>query len=80
MASNHYSAHFNALIRKSHDADPHVRVFAYLVIRALLVRLTGQHQLDAANQALEAINLQQLPEVDTSSVGSQTLPEVFILT
>ncbi|KAJ7146113.1 hypothetical protein C8R44DRAFT_600928 [Mycena epipterygia] len=75
MASNQYSAHFSALIRKAHDTDPHVRVLAYLIIRALLVQLSGEHQVDAANQALEAINLQQLPDVDTSSMESQTLPE-----
>ncbi|KAJ7701560.1 hypothetical protein B0H17DRAFT_1195339 [Mycena rosella] len=75
MASGHYHAHFSALIRKAHESDPHVRVLAYLVIRALLVRLSGERQIDAANQALEAINLQQLPDVDTSSMGSQTLPE-----
>ncbi|KAJ7452113.1 hypothetical protein B0H11DRAFT_1742292 [Mycena galericulata] len=75
MASNQYSAHLSALVRKAHEADPHVRVLAYIIIRALLLRLSGQHQIDAANQALEAISLQQLPEIDTSSVGSQTLPE-----
>ncbi|KAJ7079966.1 hypothetical protein B0H15DRAFT_1025307 [Mycena belliarum] len=74
-ASNHYRAHFNALIRKARDTDPHVRVLACLVIHALLVRLSGERQIDAANQALEAIGLQQLPDVDTSSIGSQTLPE-----
>lgn len=76
MASNRYAAHFSALIRKSHETDPNVRVLAYLVIRALLTRLSGEHQLDSANQVLEAINLQQLPDVDTSSMGTQTLPEV----
>ncbi|KAJ6554556.1 armadillo-type protein [Mycena capillaripes] len=75
MASNHYAAYFSALIRKSHETDPNVRVLAYLVIRVLLVRLSGERQLDAASQVLEAINLQQLPDVDTSSMGSQTLPE-----
>ncbi|KAJ7762738.1 hypothetical protein DFH07DRAFT_813302 [Mycena maculata] len=75
MASNHYSAHFSALIRKTHEADPHVRSFAYLIVRALLVRLSGRRQLDSANQALEAINLQQLPEIDMSPMGSQVLLE-----
>ncbi|KAJ7456907.1 hypothetical protein FB451DRAFT_1275210 [Mycena latifolia] len=75
MASDHYHAHFSALIRMARDTDPHVRVLAYLVIRALLVRLSGERQIDAAAQALEAINLQQLPDIDTSSMGSQTLPE-----
>ncbi|KAJ7178741.1 armadillo-type protein [Mycena crocata] len=75
LVSKQYPAHFNALIRKSHDADPHVRVLAYLVIRALLGRLSSTQHIVTANEALEAINLQQLPEVDTSSLGSQTLPE-----
>ncbi|KAJ7630018.1 hypothetical protein DFH06DRAFT_704991 [Mycena polygramma] len=75
MSSKHYAAHFSALIRKSREADPNVRVLACLVIRALLVRLSGERQLDAATQVLEAINLQQLPDVDTSSMGSQSLLE-----
>ncbi|KAJ7607399.1 hypothetical protein FB45DRAFT_1135460 [Roridomyces roridus] len=75
MASNSYSAHFSSLTRKMHDADPNVRVLAYLIVRALLVRLSGDHQIEAASQALEAIGLQQLPDLDTSSVESQTLPE-----
>ncbi|KAJ6464259.1 hypothetical protein C8R47DRAFT_1180243 [Mycena vitilis] len=75
MSSKHYAAHLSALIRKSREADPNVRVLACLVIRALLVRLSGERQLDAATQVLEAINLQQLPKVDTSSMGSQSLPE-----
>ncbi|KAJ6630100.1 hypothetical protein B0H10DRAFT_1984968 [Mycena sp. CBHHK59/15] len=75
IASDHYPAHFSALIRTSHETDPHIRVLAYLIIRALLVRLSGEHQIDAAHQVQEAINLQQLPDVDTSSLESQTLPE-----
>ncbi|KAJ7222324.1 hypothetical protein GGX14DRAFT_663256 [Mycena pura] len=75
VGSSHFSAHFSAVIRKSHDADSHVRVLAYLIIRALLVRLSGEHQLDVVHQALEAVNVQSLPDVDTSSLGSQPLPE-----
>ncbi|KAJ7042839.1 hypothetical protein C8F04DRAFT_1251651 [Mycena alexandri] len=73
--SKHFTAHFNAIIRKTRDTDTNVRVLAYLVLRSLLVRLSGERQLDAASQALEAINFQQLPEVDTSAMGSQSLPE-----
>ncbi|KAF7326662.1 U3 small nucleolar RNA-associated protein 10 [Mycena venus] len=76
ITSERYAAHFSAVIRKSHEPDPQVRVFAYFVIRALLVRLSGTRQLDAAAQVLEAINLQRLPEVDTSAMdSSQSLPE-----
>lgn len=79
MASKRYSAHFSAVIRKSHEADPNVRVLAYLVMRALLSQLSGERQIDAAHQALEAINLQQLPDVDTSAMEAQTLPEVRLV-
>ncbi|KAF7321073.1 U3 small nucleolar RNA-associated protein 10 [Mycena chlorophos] len=75
MASNQFSAHLNAFVRKLQDSDPHVRVLAFLVVRALLVRLEGRHQIDAANQALEALNVQQLPEVDDSKLAGQTLDE-----
>ncbi|KAJ7740997.1 hypothetical protein B0H14DRAFT_3515417 [Mycena olivaceomarginata] len=64
LASDRYASHFSDLIRKSHETDPHVRVLAYLVIRALLSRLSGARALDASAQLLEAINLQRLPEVD----------------
>ncbi|KAJ7270889.1 hypothetical protein C8J57DRAFT_1507854 [Mycena rebaudengoi] len=57
IGSKRYSAHFSALIRKSHEADPNVRVLAFLVIRALLSRLSGERRINAAHQALEAINL-----------------------
>ncbi|KAJ7054756.1 hypothetical protein C8F01DRAFT_1162846 [Mycena amicta] len=36
MASNQFSAHLNAFVRKLQDSDPHVRVLAYLIVRALL--------------------------------------------
>ncbi|KAJ6578862.1 hypothetical protein DFH09DRAFT_980162 [Mycena vulgaris] len=75
MASNQYSAHFSTLIRNTRETEPHVRILALLVLRALLARLSGERQIHAAKQALEAINLQRLPDVDTSSMGSQTLPE-----
>ncbi|KAJ7756261.1 hypothetical protein B0H16DRAFT_696293 [Mycena metata] len=73
--SKHFTAHFNAIIRKTRDTDTNVRVLAYLVLRSLLMRLSGERQLDAASQALEAINFQRLPEVDTSAMGSQSLHE-----
>ena len=64
-------------MRKLQDTDPHVRVLAFLVVRVLLVRLEGQHQIDAANQALAALNVQQLPEVDDSKLEEQSIDEVL---
>ncbi|KAF7297329.1 U3 small nucleolar RNA-associated protein 10 [Mycena indigotica] len=75
IASNHFSTHLNALTRKLQDSDPHVRVLAYLIVRELLPRLEGKHQIDAANQVIEAINVQKLPELDESKLQGQSIEE-----
>jgi U3 small nucleolar RNA-associated protein 10 len=73
LVSDRYSSHFSDLISKSHETDPHVRVLFYLVMRALLSRLSGARALDASAHLLEAINLQRLLELDTEKL---TLTEV----
>ncbi|CAK5279397.1 unnamed protein product, partial [Mycena citricolor] len=73
LNSDRYATHLSALVRKAHDADPNVRVLALLIMRALLEQLSGERLLDAASQAFEAVNLQQLPDVDASLLGSQGL-------
>ncbi|KAJ7301598.1 hypothetical protein DFH08DRAFT_724105, partial [Mycena albidolilacea] len=76
LASDRYASQFSDLIRKSHETDPHVRVLVYLVMRALLSRLSGTRALNASAQLLEAINLQRLPEID---MEKPTLTEVDYL-
>ncbi|KAF7307826.1 U3 small nucleolar RNA-associated protein 10 [Mycena kentingensis (nom. inval.)] len=75
IASDQFSAHLNAFIRKIQDADPHTRVFALLIVRELVERLEGDHQIDAASQALEAINIQTLPEVDENKLKDQNVED-----
>jgi U3 small nucleolar RNA-associated protein 10 len=42
------------------DADPHTRAMAHIVARALLGRLSGEHQIDAAEKMLDAMHLETL--------------------
>ncbi|KAF8626030.1 hypothetical protein AX15_005120 [Amanita polypyramis BW_CC] len=68
LMSNEYKTHLELLVAKLHDENPHVQVLAHLIMRALINQLSGEHQIDAAYKALEAIsheqtsNIQGLPE------------------
>jgi U3 small nucleolar RNA-associated protein 10 len=42
------------------DADPHTSAMAHLVARALLGRLSGEQQIDAAYNMLNAMRLETL--------------------
>ncbi|OBZ74951.1 U3 small nucleolar RNA-associated protein 10 [Grifola frondosa] len=60
LASNSYLDHFEALLAKLHDANHFARNLSYLILRALLNRLSGEHRIDAAHRALEAMKLDSL--------------------
>ena len=60
LASNYFHANLDALLEKLHDENPHGRALAYLVTRALLNRLTGEHRIEAGHRVLRCMNLDTL--------------------
>ena len=64
------------LIAKFGDENTHVRLLAYLIGRALLRRLTGGHQIDAALELVQALNLDQMHKAEESVRGLDDLQEV----
>jgi U3 small nucleolar RNA-associated protein 10 len=74
--SNNYSDHLDALLSKLRDCNPHVRVLGYLITRALLVRLSGEHQIDAAHKVLEVMRLEQLASIEDFPRGADKLKDV----
>ncbi|KAH9837712.1 armadillo-type protein [Rhodofomes roseus] len=60
LASNNYSHLFGLLMWKLQDPNPHARSLAYLTARALLSRLSGEHQIDAAHAIIRATGLESL--------------------
>ena len=60
LASKYFHANLDALLDKLHDENPHGRALAYLVTRALLNRLTGEHRIEAGHRVLRCMNLDTL--------------------
>ncbi|KAH9943771.1 hypothetical protein B0H21DRAFT_877669 [Amylocystis lapponica] len=60
LASQRYPHHLEILLAKLHDASPYSRAMAYLTTRALLSRLSGEIQLDAAYRVLQAMKFENL--------------------
>jgi U3 small nucleolar RNA-associated protein 10 len=76
LMSNNYTAHFDALVSKLHDTDPHSRVLSYLVARALLRQLSGEHQLEAAYKLLNVIGTKHLAGIEDLPPGKDDLFDV----
>jgi len=76
LSSNNYSTQFETLLRKLVDPNSFSRTTGYLVMRALLGRLSGEHQIDAAHRVLEVMNLEDLNGLDDFMRGSQNLQAV----
>ncbi|KAF9268872.1 hypothetical protein L218DRAFT_536645 [Marasmius fiardii PR-910] len=64
LASNEYPDHLETLVSKLTDESSHARVFGYLVARALVIRLSGDHQVAAAKRVLDAVNLDQIADLE----------------
>ncbi|KAG6857013.1 hypothetical protein H0H87_010685 [Tephrocybe sp. NHM501043] len=60
LKSNSYSPHLDALITKLKDENPHTRVLGYLIARALLTQLSGEHQVEAAHRVLDVVDVAEL--------------------
>ncbi|KAG7098539.1 hypothetical protein E1B28_000475 [Marasmius oreades] len=67
LASNEYPHHLDEVVNKLTDENSHARVFGYLIARALVTRLSGEHQVAAADRILSAINLEQVAASEDAS-------------
>ncbi|KAH9920883.1 armadillo-type protein [Epithele typhae] len=57
LASNYFQAQFTLLLRKLGEENSHGRAMGYLVVRALLSRLSGEQRIEAGHQLLDAMQL-----------------------
>ncbi|KAG6888637.1 hypothetical protein C0992_007989 [Termitomyces sp. T32_za158] len=60
LKSDHYQNHLEALIAKLKDGNLHTRVLGYLIARALLIQLSGEHQVEAGHRVLDVIDIAEL--------------------
>lgn len=75
LSSNDFSQHVDDLVAKLRHTNGHVRLFACVIARALLRRLTGGHQVDTALKIVQALDLDQLAE-SSDSVGNVSADEL----
>ncbi|KZT68072.1 hypothetical protein DAEQUDRAFT_348588 [Daedalea quercina L-15889] len=73
LGSNNYSHLFELLLGKLQDPNPHARALAYLTVRALLSRLSGEHQIDAAHAVIRATGLETLEGMGEFMRGVENL-------
>ncbi|KAF8154101.1 hypothetical protein B0H34DRAFT_800000 [Crassisporium funariophilum] len=64
LSSNDFSAHFDTLIAKFRDPNPHITSMAYLIALALVKKLSGEHQIVAARRIMIEMHLEELSGVD----------------
>ena len=60
VASTDYQQYLELMLAKLTDSNPSSRSLGYLIIRALLYRLSGQQQIDAAFRVLQAMNVNKM--------------------
>jgi U3 small nucleolar RNA-associated protein 10 len=76
MLSENPSDHTDFVLGVLKDANHNARVLGYLVTRALLGRLSGQHQLIAAQRAIQAMAIETLSGMEDFMQGSDNLQSV----
>ncbi|KAF6750908.1 armadillo-type protein [Ephemerocybe angulata] len=64
LRSDRFEAHLVTLVGTLQAENSHSRAFGFLVMRSLLERMSGAHQVEVANKALDALDLEQLPSLD----------------
>ncbi|KAL6308934.1 hypothetical protein BKA93DRAFT_724934 [Sparassis latifolia] len=75
--SNNFAHHLDALLSKLHETDLYSRNLSYLVIRALLSRLSKEHRWNVAYRVLEAMKLESLEGMSGFMRGVDNL-QVFL--
>lgn len=77
LMSNRHAEHFDFLLSTLRDTtNGHASGLGYLVVRALLGRMAGEHQVKAAERVLEAMGLKGLEVLEVFMRGSGSLQEV----
>lgn len=77
MTSNEYEHYIDFLLGQLHAPSPHARALSYLILRALLGRLSGTRQVDAARRAVAAMRVESLAEMGDFMGGVDNL-QAFI--
>ncbi|KAF8515684.1 armadillo-type protein [Hysterangium stoloniferum] len=77
MSSQSYSSHLEMLLRQLKNTDAHTLNISYLILRSLLVSLTGEHQVDAANRILSSMGLQSLDRLQDALTSVNGLQETI---
>jgi len=76
MLSEKPSDHIGFVLGVLNDPNPNARGLGYLVTRALLGRLSGQHQLGVAQRAIQAMAIETLSGMEDFMKGSNHLQSV----
>ena len=76
MLSEKPSDHIDFVLGVISDANPNARALGYLVTRALLGKLSGQHQLSVAQRAIQAMAIETLSGMEDFMKGSNNLQSV----
>lgn len=64
LVSNHLFDHLSVLLSTLQSTDPHARALGYIVTRALLSKLSGEHQVNAARKVLETMKLEEIGGIE----------------
>lgn len=78
LASNNYSHHLEALLLRLQDTNAYSRDLGYLITRTLLSRLSGERQIDAGHQIIQAMKLESLDGMGDFMRGVDNLHVVII--
>ncbi|KAL0952425.1 hypothetical protein HGRIS_006698 [Hohenbuehelia grisea] len=76
LKSNVFLEHLDLLVAHLRNPNAHVRALGYLITRALLNQLSGEHQIQAAFKVMQAMDLKQLGGMD-ESLGTEAAEEMF---
>ncbi|KDQ54552.1 hypothetical protein JAAARDRAFT_135194 [Jaapia argillacea MUCL 33604] len=63
LASNNFAHHFDFILSKLQDSNPHARNLALLITRALLCLMSGENQIEAAGRVLDCLGVGTLDEL-----------------
>ena len=77
MLSEKPSGHIDFVLGVLNDPNPNARALGYLVARALLGKLSGQHQLSVAQSAIQAMAIETLSGMEDFMKGSDNLQSVW---
>lgn len=76
MISENSLDHIDFVLETLKDENNNARALGYLVTRALLGKLSGQHQLSVARRAIQAMTIDTLSGMEDFMKGSDNLQSV----